>query len=256
MIALILLWLLAPQPPCSPWVDRCRVLPPLYALEQTPERSVWATGAMLQAEPCADPWGDVAGLEVDGGSVEVQCWDSGDGYARTAAYVTGPGRTVRWYGRVVEQRYAVWVPEVRRYMAQALTKATRQRARDAFIAELRLRGNISDAARAAGLRRETFYEWRAKDVDFAAAWNEALEEATDTMEREAWRRAVEGVEKPIVGRIGKDQDGIVTYVQEYSDSLMQLLLKAHRPEKYRERQDIQHSGSVAIEYVNNWREQD
>lgn len=131
-------------------------------------------------------------------------------------------------------------------MARALTKLTRQRAREVFLAELAQRGNVSAAAEAAGLARATFYEYRSADPDFAAAWDEALETAIDAMELEARRRAVEGVEKPIVGRIGKDQDGIITYVREYSDSLMTLLLKAHRPDKYRERTDVHHSGELGI----------
>ena len=141
-------------------------------------------------------------------------------------------------------------------MAQALTKATRQRARETFLTELAARGNVSAAAAAAGLSRVTFYEWRSADSAFAAAWDEALETAIDAMELEARRRAVEGVEKPLIGRVGKDQDGIITVIREYSDSLMTLLLKAHRPEKYRERTDVQHHGTIEIEYVNDWRSTD
>lgn len=141
-------------------------------------------------------------------------------------------------------------------VARALTKTTRQRARDAFLADLTQRGNVSAAAAAAGLSRDTFYVWRGKDSDFAAAWDQALETAIDAMELEARRRAVEGVEKPIIGRVGKDEDGIITYVREYSDSLMTLLLKAHRPDKYRERTDVQHTGKLEIEYVNDWRAPD
>lgn len=141
-------------------------------------------------------------------------------------------------------------------MGRALTERTRQRARDAFLTELALRGNVSDAAAAAGIARRTAYEWRDTDAAFADAWTEALETAIDAMEREAHRRAVEGVEKPLIGRVGKDQDGIITYVRDYSDSLMTLLLKAHRPDKYRERSDVQVSGAVQIEYVNDWRQAD
>jgi hypothetical protein len=141
-------------------------------------------------------------------------------------------------------------------MARALTKATRQRARAAFLAELAQRGNVSAACAAAALSRAWFYEHRAADPVFAAAWDAALETAIDAMELEARRRAVEGVEKPLIGRIGKDQDGIITVVREYSDSLMALLLKAHRPDKYRERQEVQHTGKVEIEYTNDWRAPD
>ena len=140
-------------------------------------------------------------------------------------------------------------------MARAMTEKTRQRACEVFLAELAKRGNVSAAAELTGLARGTFYVWRDEDADFKVAWDEALETAIDAMELEARRRAVEGVEKPIVGRVGKDQDGIITYVREYSDSLMTLLLKAHRPDKYRERQDVHHSGTVEIEYTNDWRSQ-
>lgn len=124
--------------------------------------------------------------------------------------------------------------------------------REAFLMELAVRGNISDSAKAAGVSRRVVYEWRAADPEFAALWDEALDTAIDAMEREAHRRAFEGTRKPVIGRIGKDEDGIVTdragnelYLLEYSDSLATLLLKAHRPEKYRERQQIEHTGEIA-----------
>ena len=141
-------------------------------------------------------------------------------------------------------------------MGRALTKVTRQRVREMFLAELAQRGNVSAAAEIATMSRRWFYEEREGDPAFAAAWDDALETAIDAMELEARRRAVEGVEKPIIGRVGKDQDGIITVVREYSDALMTLLLKAHRPEKYRERTDVQHSGKLEIEYVNDWRSTD
>lgn len=136
-------------------------------------------------------------------------------------------------------------------MGRALTERTRQRARRAFLAELGQRGNVSAAAVAGKLSRVWFYEERHRDANFAAAWDTALDTAIDAMELEARRRAVEGVEKPIVGRVDKDRDGVITTVREYSDSLMALLLKAHRPEKYRERTDVHHSGELGIKgYVH------
>lgn len=128
---------------------------------------------------------------------------------------------------------------------RARTIRTPQRMRELFLRELRRRGNVSDAARKAGIGRQTAYDWRAAEDGFAAAWDEALETAIDTLESEAWRRAREGTKRPIIGRIAKDEDGILTddkgrplYLHEYSDSLMQFLLKAHRPQKYRERIQI------------------
>jgi hypothetical protein len=40
------------------------------------------------------------------------------------------------------------------------------------------------------------------------AWDEAVEVATDALEREAWRRAVEGFDEP---------GEVVGYVKKYSD---------------------------------------
>lgn len=132
---------------------------------------------------------------------------------------------------------------------KAWTQRTLQRARDAFLAELAKRGNVSEACRAAEVPRSTAYQWKAADEAFAAAWNEALEVACDAMEGEAWRRAVEGTEEPVYGRVGKDKDGQIGTVRKYSDTLMVKLLQAHRPEKYRERQDVQHSGGVTVRVV-------
>ena len=54
------------------------------------------------------------------------------------------------------------------------------------------------------------------------------------MEAEAYRRGVKGVQRP------EYQAGALTgYTTEYSDLLLQLLLRANRPDKYREKNDIQ-----------------
>lgn len=54
------------------------------------------------------------------------------------------------------------------------------------------------------------------------------------MEAEAYRRGVKGVQRPVY------QGGALAgYVTEYSDLLIQLLLKANRPDKYREKNDVQ-----------------
>lgn len=129
-------------------------------------------------------------------------------------------------------------------MTSARTNRTPKK-RAAFLSELAERGNVSDAARAAGVARTTVYEWREVDPAFAASWDAALDEAADTMEREAWRRAVEGVEKPVFGSLGQGLgSGEVGRVQEYSDTLLIFLLKGAKPEKYRERAQVEHSGGI------------
>lgn len=100
---------------------------------------------------------------------------------------------------------------------------------------------VGKACEAVGISRQTAYDHRAKDKDFAAAWDEALETAVDTLEQEAWRRAVVGVDEPIV------YEGVITgTVRRYSDELLILLLRAHRPDKYRDTRRVKVSAVVKV----------
>src|SRR5437588_5892570 len=89
---------------------------------------------------------------------------------------------------------------------------------------------VKHAAAEIGVHRGTVYDWRNANKDFKAAWDEALESGTQTMEQEARRRAVDGMDKPVF------QGGrLVGTVREYSDTLLIFLLKGRRPDMYRER---------------------
>ena len=115
----------------------------------------------------------------------------------------------------------------------------------AFLDALRQTGIVTHAAEVCGLSRAAMYLRRDADPTFAAQWDAAVAEACDRLEAEAWRRAVVGVEELVVGRVGKDRDGLLTTtvdgeerpltIRKHSDALLALLLKAHKPEKYRER---------------------
>ena len=72
----------------------------------------------------------------------------------------------------------------------------------AFLTAYSMTANITQAAAAAGVSRESHYVWK-KDAAYADAFKLAEDIAGDTLEAEAVRRAVEGVEEPIVhhGRI-------------------------------------------------------
>lgn len=103
-------------------------------------------------------------------------------------------------------------------------------------------GCVAYAARAAKVDKARCYRLRESDSGFAEQWDAALEEATELLEAEAVRRARHGVRKPVY------QGGIlVGHVQEYSDTLLIFLLKAAKPEKYRDRYDIRHSGAADLE---------
>lgn len=111
---------------------------------------------------------------------------------------------------------------------------TRQ-AREKFLNRLRRTGNVTAAARAVGLSRSRAYQIRQRDAAFSAAWDDAEQEAVDLLESEARRRAAEGVEQPLVsgGKLVRDDDGKVVTVRRYNDRLLEFLLKAHRPDKFK-----------------------
>jgi hypothetical protein len=96
----------------------------------------------------------------------------------------------------------------------------------------------------AGTSRTRVYELRKVDEDFRTAWDEAENNASDKLEAEAWRRAVDGVQEPLVsaGKIIRDDDGNPIAIRRYSDAMLTLLLKARRPEKFRERSSVEMSG--------------
>ena len=107
-----------------------------------------------------------------------------------------------------------------------------------FLAALRESPNISQAARTADVDRRTPYKWRDEDTGFAQDWDSALEEAVDTLEQEAHRRAFEGCTEPV----GWHQGVAGGTVKRYSDTLAIFLLKAHRPERFRD--NLHLSGEV------------
>lgn len=96
-----------------------------------------------------------------------------------------------------------------RTRTRARTKSTRWHA--TFLKALRRNPNVTAACRAAGVNRTTAYRHRDDDESFVAKWNEALDQSVDEVEEKAFR-------------IAKDGD----------NQMIQFVLKAFRPERYRE----------------------
>lgn len=84
-----------------------------------------------------------------------------------------------------------------------------------FLESLRTHGVVTFACRDAEIERTTAYKARERDLVFAERWQDALEQACDLLEFHAKKRAI-----------------------EHSDTLMIFLLKAHRPDKYREKVEV------------------
>ena len=116
------------------------------------------------------------------------------------------------------------------------------RARKQFLAALAETANVTASAASIHISRRRMYELRDEDDKLAAEWDDAIEQATDSLEAEARRRAKDGVLEPVFYQ-GKK----VASVARYSDHLLEQLLKAHRPEKFRERYDVNVKGALTLE---------
>ena len=99
---------------------------------------------------------------------------------------------------------------------------------------------VTAACNAVGIARSTVYEARQRDEAFAVAWADVEEKIIEQLEAAAIRRARDGVARPVF-QGGK----LVGHERVYSDGLMALLLKARRPERYRDNVRMEHSGPHA-----------
>lgn len=95
----------------------------------------------------------------------------------------------------------------------------KKEAKEAFLRGLRDRGAVAHACEVAGICRATAYNWRKDDEEFAAAWDKAVEESIELLEASVYERA-------------RQKDTLAAI----------FLLKAARPEKYRDRYEHQLTG--------------
>ncbi len=146
-----------------------------------------------------------------------------------------------------------------------------------FLEQLEVDGIVSRSAKAAGVTSSAVYALKKRDADFAASWDQALEDSADTLEAEARRRAVVGVQEPVVyqgqltpiwardasgevvmeaygatdaktGEIvtlsrpmqARDADGLPAWltITKHSDALLALLLKGRRKRVFADRTEL------------------
>jgi len=115
----------------------------------------------------------------------------------------------------------------------------------AFLAALAKSGNIGVACRESRVPRPTQNDWREKDPEFQAKFLEALNAAADGLEEEARIRAAVGWEEPVIhmGQVqyvrnpqtgelvlNDDFEPIILTIKKKSDRLLEVMLKAKRPE--------------------------
>ncbi len=80
-----------------------------------------------------------------------------------------------------------------------------------FLDSLRAVPNVTLACVSCGISRQQAYRVRAEDSVFAAEWQESLDKSIDELEARAFQIAMEG-----------------------DTNLLQFILRAHRPETYRD----------------------
>lgn len=109
-----------------------------------------------------------------------------------------------------------------------------------FLATYSHIGVIHRAAEMVGLNYNLVSKERKRNPAFEEKFLLARKIAADRVEAEVQRRAVEGFQEPVIyqGQHMKDEDGNPMYITKYSDRMLELLAKAVKPEKFRERYEV------------------
>lgn len=101
-----------------------------------------------------------------------------------------------------------------------------------FLEALAVTGRLKEASVTSGLPYMQVIEHRRRYLDFEEACEDSMRRFRDSLEREAVRRGMEGVEEPVFHK-GEE----CGFVRRYSDRLLELVMKRHIPE-YRERLQV------------------
>jgi hypothetical protein len=103
-----------------------------------------------------------------------------------------------------------------------------------FLKALAKTGHPAAATGAAGVDQARIEELRASDPEFGKQWETAEKLFDEMLDYEAHRRAVSGVQEPLIsdGKIVHDDAGRPVALSRPSDLLLLILLIARYPEKY------------------------
>ena len=111
----------------------------------------------------------------------------------------------------------------------------RKKLKELFLRQIEKTGNIQTSCNATGVGRATHQAWFKDDEKYRADFEASYGVYLDAMEREADRRALRGVLRPIY------QNGkLVGHERRFSDVLLMFRLNGERAKKYRQR--IEHTG--------------
>ena len=118
-----------------------------------------------------------------------------------------------------------------------------QHKKELFLAAYRKTGSITAAAAAASCKRQAHYFWLTQDPKYKTAFEAAEDEAVNSLEDEARRRAKEGWMEPVYYK-----GTVCGAIRKFSDTLLIFLLKGAKPEKYRDRYEMTGKDGGPIEH--------
>jgi hypothetical protein len=121
---------------------------------------------------------------------------------------------------------------------------------EAFMRVLGETASPVRASGAAGVSPNVAYALRRDDMEFAVRWDAQVDMAMENLIGESYRRAVEGVSRPMVqgGHIVLDPEtGEPVTVVEFSDRLMEVLLKWRWPEQLANRVKLEVDGPLSLD---------
>jgi hypothetical protein len=127
----------------------------------------------------------------------------------------------------------------KRRRGDRMTASERKAKQAQFIETLGRTANVTAACLQVGISRSIVYIWQEMSDEFAYEFAEANKRANDVLFGEAWRRAMQGEEEPVLsgGRpvmVTREVNGrmveVPLTIRKKSDRLLELLLKARLPE--------------------------
>jgi len=126
-----------------------------------------------------------------------------------------------------------------------------------FLDAYKQRGTVRLAAQAARIPYGKHHEWLETDPEYEPQWKEALSVIADMAEEEAIRRGIHGVDEPVIRQVTRVDSGgesvtsweTVGFIKRYSDRMLEMVLRALRPEKYRERVDVNARVGLSLEEI-------
>lgn len=100
--------------------------------------------------------------------------------------------------------------------------------KEKFLELLRQGLSATEAAGNVGVSQRTVYDHRRSDPQFADEWARAYEIGGDILEAEAIKRAVDGWDEPVFGKVSPGIDGQIGVIRKKSDRLLEVALKGRR----------------------------